>query len=189
MQSFQLPPISKDWTLFLDRDGVLNHEKNQDYIRNRTEFIFYEGVPEAIAAFSTLFGRIVIVTNQRGVGKGWMTGEDLTDIHLFMTTELEKAGGRIDGIFYCTSLDNDHPNRKPNPGMAFEARAQFPEIDFSRSIMVGNNLSDMGFGRNAGMYTAYLRTTKPNQPLPHPDIDLVFDHLGEMARFLVGRNV
>lgn len=163
----------------------MNHEKNQDYIRNRTEFLFYDGVPEAIARFSKIFGRIIIVTNQRGVGKGWMTEEDLTDIHRFMTAELEKSGGKIDSIYYCTSLDNDHPSRKPNPGMAFEARKDFPEIDFSRSLMVGNNLSDMGFGRNAGMFTAYLRTTKPHQPLPHPDIDLVLDSLVELAGMLV----
>lgn len=169
--------IDKTWTLFLDRDGVLNHEKKEEYIRNRNEFKFYDGVLEAIRIFNNLFGRIVIVTNQRGIGKQLMTEEDLQDIHAFMQEQILHTGGRIDQIYYCTSIDNNSPCRKPNPGMAFQAKTDFPEIDFAKSIMVGNKPSDMFFGRNAGIYTVFLATTNPEVLFPHPAIDFRFNSL------------
>jgi histidinol phosphatase-like enzyme len=61
--------------------------------------------------------------------------------------------------------------------MAFQAKQSFPEIDLSKSIMVGNRMSDMKFGRNAGMYTVFLATTHPETPFPDPHIDLRFDNL------------
>lgn len=73
--------IDSEWTLFLDRDGVINEEKKEDYIRNWAEFKFY---PESLLALPLLaqkFSRIIITTNQKGIGKGLMTGLDLTDIH------------------------------------------------------------------------------------------------------------
>src|SRR5436190_6110448 len=147
----QPPPdlhkIDKSWTLFSDRDGVLNEDKVGSYIFHPDEYIFYDGVPDAFKLFSEKFGRIIIATNQRGVGRDLMTVDDLDAVHEKMLTGIEEKGGKIDAIFYATSVDDDDPIRKPNPGMAFKARQQFPEIDFSRSIMVGNNISDMEFGR------------------------------------------
>lgn len=176
--------IGKDWTLFLDRDGVINHEKRGDYIRNPDEFFFYDGVPEALALLSGLFATIVVVTNQKGVGKGLMTLQDLADIHRTMLDGIAEKGGRIDKVYFCPDLDAGSPDRKPNPGMAFRAKADFPSIDFDRSIMVGNKLSDMGFGRNAGMKTVFLATTDPETPFPHPDIDHGFDTLADFANAL-----
>lgn len=176
-----LEQVTNDWTLFLDRDGVLNHEKNNDYVLNWGEFRLYETVPQALAALNTVFKHIVVVTNQKGVGKGVMQPEDLDEIHRNMLSVIEKAGGRIDKIYFCSDLSDDSPNRKPQPGMAFQAQQDFPDIDFSKSIMVGNRPSDMKFGRNAGMYTVYLATTHPETPFPHPDIDLRFNSLAEFA--------
>lgn len=180
----QLTKIDKSWTIFIDRDGVVNPEKKEDYIRNKDEFSFYNGVKEAFQQFSNKFGKIIIISNQRGVGRGLMTENDLREIHYYMTGEIENAGGRIDKIYYCTSTDNKHPDRKPNPGMAFHAKRNFPEIDFSKSVMIGNKLSDMLFGRNAGMYTVFAATTNPDVPFPHPDIDLRFDSLADFAKAL-----
>jgi histidinol phosphatase-like enzyme len=101
-----------------------------------------------------------------------------------MTNELETAGGHIDGIYYCTSVDNRHPDRKPNPGMAYHAKKDFPGIDLSRSIIAGNKVSDMLFGKNAGMYSAYMATTNPETTFPHPDIDIRFDSLADFAKAL-----
>ena len=176
--------INKDWTLFLDRDGVINHEKYQDYVYHYDEFLFYEGVPEAMKVFAGIFGPIVLTTNQRGVGRGLMTEAALEDIHTKMTRDLRAAGGRIDRIYYCTSTDNNHPNRKPNPGMVFDAKQDLPSIDLSKAIIVGNNLSDMEFGRNAGIYTVFVKTTHPEQAIPHPWIDLAFDSLPDFAKAL-----
>jgi histidinol-phosphate phosphatase family protein len=180
-----LQKIDRRWTLFLDRDGVINVEKEQSYIFHYGEFAFYEDNLEALRLLAGIFPRIVVVTNQRGVGKGLMTGEDLADIHKKMTADVAAAGGRIDAIYYCDSLSDDHPHRKPNPGMALAAQQDLPEVDLTRSIMVGNNLSDMEFGRNAGMHTVFLSTTCQEPPLPHPAIDLVFRSLYEFVQALL----
>ncbi len=179
-----LKSIDKSWTIFIDRDGVINHEKKDDYILNWQEFKFYDGVKEAFHQLSIKFGKIIIVTNQRGVGKGLLKEAELTHIHQYMQTQIENAGGRIDKIYYCTSTDNNHPSRKPNPGMALQATADNPAIDFSRSIMVGNKPSDMLFGRNAGMYTVFVATTHPDTAFPHPDIDLRFNTLPDFVKAL-----
>ena len=184
MHPLDLHQIDARWTLFLDRDGVINHEKEGSYVLHYGEFAFYDQVKEALRICASAFGRIVIVTNQRGIGKGMMTAEDLQVIHEKMIAEIVLAGGRIDRVYYADSLDNDHPLRKPNPGMAFAAQADFPGIDFSHALMVGNNISDMEFGKNAGMYTVFLTTTRPDQPLPHPDIDLAFNSLYDFAKHL-----
>ncbi len=179
-----LNQIDNTWTLFLDRDGVINQEKEKDYIYNYEEFKFFEGVRSAIKYLSTRFGKIIIITNQRGVGRQLMTEEDLLSIHEQMLADIEASGGRVHKIYYCVANDDAHPNRKPNAGMAKEALKDFPEIDLAKSLMVGNKLSDMQFGRNAGMHTVFVRTTDPNQPLPHPFIDLAFTDLPGFAKAL-----
>ena len=179
-----LQHIDSTWTLFLDRDGVINEEKEDSYIFHFGEFRFYEGALDALQRFAEVFGHIVIVTNQRGVGKGLMTAADLQDIHLKMVEAIVARGGRIDRIYFADSLDNAHPLRKPQPGMAHAAQRDLPSIDLARSVMVGNNISDMEFGRNAGMYTVFLRTTSPDQPLPHTSIDLSFNSLYDFAKHL-----
>ena len=179
-----LKEVDKSWTLFLDRDGVINKEKFEDYVYNYDEFIFYEGVPEALKIATERFGRLVVATNQRGVGRGLMTEKDLDIIHQHMLKDLKQAGGNIQKIYYCISLDNESRCRKPNPGMAEEAKRDFPDIDFSRSIMIGNNISDMEFGRNAGMHTIFLTTTHPDHAGHKASIDLVFDSLYSFAKAL-----
>lgn len=160
------------WTLFLDRDGVINYEKVADYIHTWDEFRFYPGAPEAIARLSKLFARTIIVTNQKGIGKGVTKQEDVENIHHKMVRAIEAAGGSITAIYYCPDTSDESPNRKPNPGMAFMAKADFPEIDFAKSLMVGNNPSDLHFARNAGMHAAFLRTTQPYILLPGGLADL-----------------
>ncbi len=179
-----LKNIDKEWTLFLDRDGVINYEKKDDYIRNWQEFKFYEGAKEAINTFAKKFGKIIVVSNQRGISKGLMTEEDLANIHHNMQLDIQSSGGRIDAIYYCTAIDAKDPYRKPNPGMAFLAKQDFPDIDFSKSIIAGNKSSDMLFGKNAGMYPVFIASTHPQTPFPHPDIDLRFNSLAEFAKAL-----
>jgi D-glycero-D-manno-heptose 1,7-bisphosphate phosphatase len=177
--------IDSTWTLFLDRDGVINVEKHEDYIHKWEEFHFYDGVKEALATFAQKFGKIFIVTNQRGVAKGVTQLHDLEEIHANMKKEIEAAGGKIDKIYFSVDLENESPNRKPNPGMGLQAKSEFPEIDFSKSVMIGNTPSDMKFGRN--LRTAiniFLSTTRKDVDLSDPNIDLVFDSLLSFARAL-----
>ena len=179
-----LNQIDQTWTLFLDRDGVINHEKYQDYVYNYDEFVFYEGAKEALQILSEKFYKLIIITNQRGIGRGLMSEEHLHEIHYNMVLDIKAAAGRIDKIYYCISTDNAHSHRKPNPGMAYDAKKDFPAIEFAKSIIAGNNLSDMEFGRNAGMYTVFIKTTSPDLRLPHPLIDLAFDSLYDFAKAL-----
>jgi histidinol-phosphate phosphatase family protein len=180
-----LTTIDKSWTLFLDRDGVLNHDKDNDYIRNWEEFRFYDTTLEALSIFEKKFNRIVVVTNQKGVGKGLMTVADLNNIHSNMLLEIVANSGRLDKIYYAADLSDDAVNRKPNPGMAHQAMKDFPEIAMKKSIIVGNRISDMGFGRNAGMHTVFIATTHPETPFPDPLIDLRFKDLLDFARALI----
>jgi histidinol-phosphate phosphatase family protein len=177
--------ITNDWTLFVDRDGVINHEKPKDYIHTWDEFEFYDGVLEAFKIFATRFKYIIVVTNQRGVGRGLTKPEDLFLIHRNMIREIEKNGGRIDAVYFCPDLDDESPNRKPNPGMGLQAKKDFPGIHFSKSIITGNTLSDMGFGRNLGLAaTVFLTTTRPEINLLDNHIDVSFPSLIEFANAL-----
>jgi D-glycero-D-manno-heptose 1,7-bisphosphate phosphatase len=182
---FDLSQIDKSWTLFLDRDGVINYENPGTYVRNWSEFIFYPQAPEDIAYFNSRFQRLILATNQRGITKGVMTIQDLENIHLNMKKRIEEKGGKIDGIYFCVDAEATSPCRKPNPGMALQAVVDFPEIDLKKSLMVGNNMSDMLFGKTAGMKTVFLKTTCPDQNLPHEAIDLYYENLDEFTRTLM----
>ena len=179
-----LHQIDKGWTLFLDRDGVINDERVGEYVLHWGEFIFSKGVLDVFKNLSEKFGRIIVVSNQRGVGRQLMTEADLQSIHLEMQREVEIVGGKIDKIYYCTEKEDTCFNRKPNPGMAFQAIRDFPDIDLTKTIMVGNKPSDMRFGRAAGAVTVFVTTTNPDQPYPHPDIDLRFPSLAAFAEAL-----
>lgn len=181
--SKQLPFVNKTWTLFLDRDGVINTDVINDYIKSWDEFTFTDGALEALRILNPFFGRIVIASNQRGVGRGLMTLETLDLITGNMIQLVEDAGGRIDKAYYCTSTDNSDINRKPNPGMALQAQADFPEIDFNKSIMVGNMPGDMRFGRNVGAFTVFIPTREDGVPDP-ATVDAAFKNLLAFAKDL-----
>ena len=178
-----LAQINSDWTLFLDRDGVINDDKSP-YTLNAEQFEFYPGVPEAIADLSKIFKYAIIVTNQRGVGRNLMTEDDLRLIHEKLLSGISAAGGKITAIYYCTAINNDHPNRKPNPGMALQAMHDFKDLDPARAIIVGNNISDMQFGRNAGIHTVLVHTTGTKVNEPHELVDLQFENLPAFAKAL-----
>jgi histidinol-phosphate phosphatase family protein len=178
---FDLSQIDNSWTLFLDRDGVINFENPGNYVRNWGEFIFYPNAAENIAYFNQRFLRLVLATNQRGITKGIMTLADLENIHNHMEREIAEKGGHIDRIYFCVDSESSSVCRKPNPGMALQAARDFPEIKLTKSLMVGNNLSDMLFGKNAGMKTVFLKTTHPDPLPPYDAADLSFSTLQEFA--------
>lgn len=183
-KTIDLSKIDNTWTLFLDRDGVINHEKHKDYVHTWDEFVFYESVPEAIAVFAKTFLHIIVVTNQKGIGKGVTKLEDLRQIHKNMIKAIEDKGGRIDAVYFCPDMDEESPNRKPNPGMGLQAVKDFPDINLNKAIMVGNTLSDMQFGRNLGVQTIFLPTTRPEVDLHDERIDGVYHSLNDFANEL-----
>ncbi len=153
----------KAWSLFLDRDGVINERIIDGYVCNWDDFRFLPGVPEALAVLSEWFGRIVIVTNQQGVGKGLMTEDELELIHKKMQEEVKRAGGRIDAIYYCPHLESVQSScRKPAIDMGMAARRRFPEISFRKSLMVGDAPSDMVFAKRLGMKRVFVDNGDPN---------------------------
>ncbi len=98
---------------------------------------------------------------------------------------LKKRGGKVDKIYYSPDMNDDHENRKPNTGMGLQAQKDFPEINFAKSIMIGNTLSDMQFGKNLGVaFTIFLPTTRPDVKIPNELIDVVFPDLISVARVL-----
>jgi len=143
--------FDKSWTIFLDRDGVINEKLENDYVKNWDEFVFTKNAKIAIANLSEIFGRIFVVTNQRGVGRGIMSEDQLIFIHSKMNDEVSSEFGRIDKIYYCTDIMDSSEYRKPNVGMALSAKKEFPDIDFSKSVMIGDSETDMIFGKNLGM--------------------------------------
>jgi len=158
-----IPPLDSSWTIFLDRDGVINEHRPEDYVKNESEFIWIDGSKEAIRDLSRIFGRILVVTNQQGIGKGMMTTYDLETIHWKMQREVEKIGGKIDRVYYCPHLAHINPKcRKPEIGMAEDAKKDFPEIDFRKSIMIGDSPSDIEFGRRLGMITIKVGNGREN---------------------------
>lgn len=146
--------IDKSWSLFLDRDGVINKRLMDDYVKVIDEFDFIPGSAEAIGKLSKIFGKIFIITNQRGIARELMTEDDLDMVHKVMINGIKKFGGNIDKIYFCPhDRDEDCGCRKPEPGMAYKAKQDFPEVDFNKSIMVGDTSPDIEFGKNAGMLT------------------------------------
>ncbi len=166
--------IDTSWTLFLDRDGVINKKLENDYVKHWIEFEFMEGAIDSLKFLNSVFGHIIVVTNQQGIGKRIYRTEDLELIHKNMLYEIDYHGGRIDKVYFSPHLAaENHPTRKPGIGMALAAQKDFPAIDFKKSVIIGDSLSDMEFGRNAGMHTVYI-SPKQNED---PRIDFNFSSL------------
>ena len=173
---------NKSWSLFLDRDGVINRRVPGAYIEFPAQFKFTKNCLEAMVVFKKIFNRILVVTNQQGIGKGIMTESQLAEIHSFMKEEVESFDGKIDGVYHCPELAKDNPDcRKPNSGMAFQAKNDFPEIDFSKSVMVGDSLSDMEFGKRLNMTTVFIEG-KGEEKLNVDLIDFRFSTLYDFAK-------
>ena len=155
--------IDKNWTLFLDRDGVINVRLLDDYVKNWDEFIFIEGVLEAIKGFSQIFNYIFIVTNQQGIGKKIMTIDDFNFINNKMLKTISQYGGKIDKVFFCPHLKEQNCIcRKPKTGMITDAKREFPDIDLTKSILAGDTSSDIQMGKNAGLFTALISKEDTN---------------------------
>lgn len=139
--------------LFLDRDGVLNVLRHNDYVKTPDELELLPDVAEAVALCKPHFDYVFIATNQQGIGKGLMTEADLEAIH----AKLLAAIPEIDKIYHCSKLEREHSfMRKPSIGMALQARREHPGLKLKESVMVGDSMTDMLFGRRAGMTTVLV---------------------------------
>ena len=177
--------IDRGWTLFLDRDGVINVESVGSYVTDWSEFNFHEGVLDSLRTLSQAFGHVIVVSNQRGVGRGIMTLDALKEIHGNMSEAVEQSGGRINKVYACTATIDEDRNRKPNIGMGLQAQEDFPLIDFKRSVMVGNSLSDMEFGKRLSMHTVFLTTKHDAVEMPNDLVDEQYPSLEAWAKTLM----
>lgn len=154
-----LPKPDRSWTLFLDRDGVINRRPMNDYVKEWEQFEFLPGVLEAMRKLESVFGRIIVVTNQQGIGKNLMSKDSLEKIHELMKLQIEQSGGKINAVYFCPDLATKLINcRKPGTRMAEIAQKDFPDINLTKSIMAGDTASDLTFGQNAGMKSVYINT-------------------------------
>lgn len=174
-------------TLFLDRDGVVNEQIVGGYVESVDQFVFKDLFFDAMKLLRPCFKHIILVTNQQGIGKKICTQAQVDAVHSFMQMRLLSQHTPMDAIYCCPHLASDHCDcRKPNIGMALQARNDFPDIDFSDSVMVGDSLSDMQFAFNAGIQPVHVGAIR------HPEFDEIlsltkyhFDSLYDFAHYLV----
>ncbi len=176
--------------LFLDRDGVINVRPINNYVKAIGEFVFENKALEAIGILSKQFEKIFVITNQQGVGKGMMTEQKLDEVHAFMKQKVAEFGGKLEDVFFCPHLHTKHCLcRKPNIGLALKARKQYPELQFSKTIMVGDTLNDMLFGKKLKMKTVLINTDLTLARKHSDVVDNMFDSLYDFALFIQNNNI
>jgi len=169
--------------VFLDRDGVINVKAPEGhYITRWEEFQFLPDAAGAIAILNQAGFSVIVVSNQRGVGKGLMTVDALEVIHSRMLAELAASGARIDAICYCPhDLGTHCACRKPGPGMLLRAATDHA-IDLPNSWMVGDSDSDILAGKRAGCRTVRIVRSDAASDVPS---DLTCQTLGEAVQAIV----
>jgi D-glycero-D-manno-heptose 1,7-bisphosphate phosphatase len=144
--------------IFLDRDGVLI-ENRPSYVRSWEDVHIFHQALAALARISSTPYKIVLVTNQSAVGRGLITLEVAWEINRQLVSVIEGAGGRIDGVFMCPHAPQDQcVCRKPRPGLLIQAAREL-SIDLSRSILIGDAITDIQAGQAAGIYKTVLVRT------------------------------
>lgn len=145
--------------VILDRDGVINFDSAQ-FIKNPAEWKAIPGSLEAIARLNQAGYRVVVATNQSGVGRGLFDMDTLTAIHEKMHKELAEVGARVDAIFYCPhTADSRCDCRKPKPGMFQQIASRF-NVDLTGVPTVGDSLRDLQAGTSAGCKPYLVLTGK-----------------------------
>lgn len=160
--------------VFLDRDGVINRPPRQRYITAWEQFRFLPGSLQALRRLAQHRKSVVIVSNQAGVGHGLYPDRELKRMTRNMLSRIREAGGRIRAVYYCTHRPQDGCGcRKPKPGLLQRASRSFG-IDLRKSILVGDNETDIHLGRTAGCRTVLVlsgvtRKTTARRLRPQPD--------------------
>lgn len=170
----------KAYTLFLDRDGVLNEPIVDDYARKPQDLVLVNDLCENIQNVASLFKNVILVTNQQGVGRGVMSDIDLENVHLklYNTLKIQNVNW-FDAAFYAPYLKNEnHPWRKPNSGMLTKAKSYLPEIDWNKSIMVGDSPGDMHLADSLGLVKVRIN----NPQFSFDNQDFKFESFADFVR-------
>ena len=168
--------LDSSWTLFIDRDGVINERNFEGYILDKKSFIFKKGVLEVSASLFSKFKYVIVVTNQQCVGKGLITSDQLNDIHEFMVACFAKYNAKIDMVLVAPEVNGPNSDlRKPSPKMAHKAKDTMKDIDFSKSIMVGDSDTDIEFGKNLEMKTVLVESRENCASSPNVKVGSLTD--------------
>lgn len=158
-----LGKMSKRPALFLDRDGVINVEKN--YLHKIEDFEFIDGIFELCKKYQKLGYKIIVVTNQSGIARGYYNENDFEQLTAWMVEAFREKGIVIDGVYHCPH----HPDvsgacscRKPEPGMLIDA-AKEHAIDLANSILVGDSERDIVAAHRVGVKESYLYSQEATQ--------------------------
>jgi D-glycero-D-manno-heptose 1,7-bisphosphate phosphatase len=142
--------------VFLDRDGTLNVEKGYVHLPKDWEWI--PGAPEALRRFRRMGYKIVVVSNQSGVARGYYSSRDVEIFHRWIAKECARRGARVDAFYFCPHGPGDGcACRKPKPGMILRAARKL-KIDLSRSWMIGDHVRDVEAGQAAGVKPLFVLT-------------------------------
>ena len=155
-------------TVFLDRDGVINRNPpNKGYVQRWPEFSFIPNAREAIRELTQSGYRIIVVTNQAGIGRGLFSEESLMDTHSRMVAKISEAGGTIDAVYYCPHLpEAGCACRKPKPGMLLRA-AREHNLELSNAYLIGDSITDIDAGQRAGTRTFLVLTGHGQESYHH----------------------
>lgn len=173
--------------LFLDRDGVVNHEIG--YLHRTEDVRWMDGILSLCRTAMQLGYKLVVVTNQSGIARGYYTMQQFDDLTAWMRTELAREGVHLDAVYCCPfhpegtveQYRRDHEDRKPSPGMLHRAAREL-NIDLSRSILIGDRCSDIAAANAAGLRQAFL--IAGTEPDPCPGDSLPIQSLNEAERWL-----
>lgn len=168
--------------IFLDRDGVINEVLSHrvKFVNKPSDFHLLDGVGDAIKTFNLFHYKVFVVTNQGGVGLGYMKKSELEAVHEKMCFDLAKYGAVIDEISVCIHKPNEGCHcRKPKPEMLFRL-ARKHNIDLQESFMVGDRTLDIEAGKQAGTKTVLI-----GHRVPDDVADFAFTNLYQFAQYLI----
>ncbi len=184
---------NKQKAIFLDRDGVLNYDDG--FITNTDKFVLLPGVTEALRKINKAGFLAVLVTNQPGIAKGFLSEDQLKEIHKKLEYTLGLQGAYLDRIYYCPHHpDSGFPGerveykivcgcRKPNTGMIEEAKKDL-NIDCNQSYIIGDSFRDIICGRNSGLTAVAVRTGKGLKD-KYVEPDYFFENISDAVDFIV----
>jgi len=187
-------PLSRNCrgrVVFLDRDGVINENRN-DYVKNIDEFNFLPGVLDALRRLHAAGIRAAVISNQACIGKGLVAKETLADIDRFMFSCVAEAGGEITATYYCPHKPDDNCDcRKPAPGLLLRASRDM-KVDPKDTVFVGDNFKDIEAGKAAGCKTVLVLSgmvSADEAVMFNPAPDLIASDLAEAVERIIAGDI